>query len=125
MDWTLSANRNGHIACTHGGESLAGLYAAIKQGVVHKQEVAIVDSTAHALKFSGFQEMYFDNTFPDEFQITPDAALVNRPILVRPKTIDRFPAPGTPLDTDDLDRFVEATCDYIATDLNLKKAPDS
>ena len=125
MDWTLSANRNGHIACTHGGESLAGLYAAIKQGIVHKQEVAIVDSTAHALKFSGFQEMYFDNTFPDEFQITPDPALVNRPILVRPKTIDRFPTPGTPLDTDDLNRFVEATCDYIAADLNLKKAPVS
>ncbi len=125
MDWTLSANRNGHIACTHGGESLAGLHAAIKQGLVHKQEVAIVDSTAHALKFSGFQEMYFDNTFSDEFQITPDPALVNRPSLVRPETIDRFPAPGAPLDTEDLNRFVAATCDYIATDLNLKKAPDS
>lgn len=125
MDWELSANRNGHIACTHGGESLAGLYAAIKQGIVHKQEVAIVNSTAHALKFSGFQEMYFDNTFPDEFQITPDPALVNRPVLVRPNTIDKFPAPGTPLNTDDLNRFVEATCNSIATDLNLKKAPDS
>ncbi|MCP3951750.1 MAG: threonine synthase, partial [Desulfobacterales bacterium] len=25
MDWELNANRNGHIACTHGGECLAGL----------------------------------------------------------------------------------------------------
>ena len=28
MDWQLQANRNGHVACTHGGESLAGLAAA-------------------------------------------------------------------------------------------------
>jgi threonine synthase len=27
MDWQLRANRNGHIACTHGGECLAGLQA--------------------------------------------------------------------------------------------------
>jgi threonine synthase len=30
MDWELLANRNGHIACTHGGECLAGLVEAIK-----------------------------------------------------------------------------------------------
>ena len=28
MDWQLTANRNGHVACTHGGEALAGLVAA-------------------------------------------------------------------------------------------------
>ena len=125
MDWTLLANRNGHIACTHGGESLAGLFIALKQGIVHKQEVAIIDSTAHALKFSGFQEMYFNNAFPDEYQITPDPALVNRPVLVRPETINRFPEPGKPLYKDDFKRFVDATCNYIAEALNLKKAPDS
>jgi len=125
MDWELAANRNGHIACTHGGESLAGLFTALQQGIVHQQEVAIIDSTAHALKFSGFQEMYFDNTFPDEFQITPDPALVNRPVFVHPKTINRFPAPGTVLDTDDFKRFVEAASEYIANDLNLKKATGS
>ncbi len=34
MDWQLTANRNGHIACTHGGESLAGLAVALKKGYV-------------------------------------------------------------------------------------------
>jgi len=125
MDWELTANRNGHIACTHGGESLAGLFTAVQQGIVGRQDTAIIDSTAHALKFSGFQEMYFDNTFPDEFEITPAPELVNRPVLVRPGTIDRFPAPGNPLDTGDFKRFVKATCEYIAKDLNLKKAPGS
>ena len=69
MDWELLANRNGHIVCTHGGESLAGLVEARKQKIVGNNDIAVVDSTAHALKFSGFQEMYFENSFPGEFEI--------------------------------------------------------
>ncbi|MCK7510693.1 MAG: hypothetical protein MZV70_45950 [Desulfobacterales bacterium] len=34
MDWQLAANRNGHVACTHGGETLAGLMAARDRGMV-------------------------------------------------------------------------------------------
>ena len=64
MDWQLTANRNGHIACTHGGECLAGLIQACRQGIIDKDEIVVIDSTAHALKFSGFQDLYFENTFP-------------------------------------------------------------
>ena len=84
MDWELLANRNGHIACTHGGESLAGLVEARRQRIVGQKDIAIVDSTAHALKFSGFQEMYFENSFPPEFEISSDPDLINTPVYIHP-----------------------------------------
>ena len=45
-------------------------------------EKAVLDSTAHALKFAGFQNMYFTDTFPPEYGVAPDARLANRPSLV-------------------------------------------
>jgi threonine synthase len=86
MDAMLLANRHGHIACTQGGESFAGLRVAIKEGLLDINEVAVLDATAHHLKFVGFQEMYFDNTFPPEFEVTPKAEYQNRPQLLTPKT---------------------------------------
>jgi len=86
MDSMLLANRNGHIACTQGGESLAGLRAALRAGLVNKNELAVVDATAHHLKFIGFQQMYFDNSFPPDFEVTPQPAFQNQPQLLMPKT---------------------------------------
>jgi threonine synthase len=82
MDSMLLANRCGHIACTQGGESLAGLRAAIKTGLLGRDEVAVLDATAHHLKFIGFQQMYFDNSFPPEFEVTPKPEYQNRPQLL-------------------------------------------
>jgi len=121
MDWELWANRNGHIACTHGGESLAGLVAAREKGFVSADEVAVIDSTAHALKFSGFQEMYFEGHFPAEFEITPDPTLINRPRLVHPADLEKVPAPGRPLTGADFQRFVDRVCEEIASALDLEK----
>jgi threonine synthase len=121
MDWQLTANRNGHIACTHGGESLAGLQVALEKGWISAEETAIVDSTAHALKFSGFQDMYFQNSFPDGFAVKPDPALVNQPRYVHPQTLKQVPMPGKPLDADAFAEFVDAVSLQIATDLGLKK----
>jgi len=42
-------------------------------------ETAVLDATAHALKFIGFQEMYFENSFPPEYGITPKEELMNAP----------------------------------------------
>ncbi|PID41015.1 MAG: threonine synthase [Proteobacteria bacterium] len=120
MDWQLTANRCGHIACTHGGESLAGLQIAITDGFVDPADTAIVDSTAHALKFSGFQDMYFNNQFPEGFAVTPDPALVNRPRYIHPKHLKQVPAPGKPLDTEAFSAFVDAVSQQIAEDLGLK-----
>jgi threonine synthase len=121
MDWELLANRNGHIACTHGGESLAGLVKARKTGIVSSEEVAIVDSTAHALKFSGFQDMYFQRSFPPEFEIQPSPELINAPILIHPKDLAQVPAPGRPLSGVAFERFVQRVSEQIASALHLEK----
>lgn len=121
MDWELLANRNGHIACTHGGESLAGLVAARKQGIIDETDTAVIDSTAHALKFAGFTDMYFQQTFPDEFGISSDPKLINAPVLVHPGDLAAVPAPGKPLSGASFDRFVQRVTEEIAAALNLKK----
>ena len=121
MDWQLTANRNGHIACTHGGESLAGLKVALDNGFVGSSETAIVDSTAHALKFSGFQDMYFQNRFPDGFAVRPDQTLVNQPRYIHPEHLKQVPAPGKPLNEKAFTTFVNAISQQIAAELGLKK----
>ncbi len=121
MDWELLANRNGHIACTQGGETLAGLSRAVDLGIVGKNETAIIDSTAHALKFSGFQEMYFENSFPKEFEVIPDKALINCPVLINPDDIEKYPEPGAPLNDDDLKTYVSRMSSEIAKSLDLIK----
>ena len=82
MDSMLEANRHGHIACTQGGESLAGLKAAKAHGLISDADYCVLDATAHALKFMDFQNMYFSDSFPDAFGVSPDPALVNRPELL-------------------------------------------
>ncbi len=121
MDWQLRANRNGHIACTHGGECLAGLKRAVAQGLANKTETAVIDSTAHALKFAGFQDLYFSNQFPAEFEVAPQPALMNAPIYIHPSDLAQVPAPGRPLSGDLFDRFVQAVSREIALDLKLVK----
>ena len=121
MDWEIIANRNGHIACTHGGESLAGLLAAKKRGIIDEQDIAILDSTAHALKFAGFQEMYFEQQFPAEFKITPQKGLINAPIYVHPADLEKVPAPGQPLGDKDFEHFVQRTAEEISRMLDLRK----
>jgi len=125
MDWEIAANRNGHIACTHGGESLAGLLAAKAQGVIDDQDIVVLDSTAHALKFAGFQDMYFEQKFPADYNICPKQDLINAPLYVRPENLDRVPAPGSPLTGAAFERFVTRTAAEIAARLDLKKYPAS
>lgn len=77
----LLANRHGHIACTQGGECLAGLLKARELGLINNDELAVLDATAHALKFAGFQDLYFQDSFSKEYGITPDPTLSNTPVL--------------------------------------------
>jgi threonine synthase len=123
MDWEIVANRNGHIACTHGGESLAGLLAARDRGAIDSQDVVVLDSTAHALKFAGFQEMYFEQTFPEDYNVSPRADLINAPHFVHPADLEHVPAPGKPLKGKAFERFVLRTADEIAARLKLIKRP--
>lgn len=121
MDWELLANRNGHIACTHGGESLAGLVAARKRRIINKNDIAILNSTAHPLKFSDFTRMYFEKRFPPEFKISPDPDLINAPVFIKPKDLEKVPGAGKPLKGKDFKLFVTRISEEIAKELDLKK----
>jgi len=121
MDWQLTANRHGHIACTHGGECLAGLITARQRGIVTPGETAVLDATAHALKFAGFQEMYFENRFPAEFEVSVKKELVNAPVLIHPADLDLVPQPGKPLIGEAFARFVQRVSEEIACRLNISK----
>jgi threonine synthase len=121
MDCQLIANRNGHIACTQGGECLAGLLRAREEGIVLDQEVAVLDATAHALKFAGFQESYFGDNLNGAYEIVPKDELRNFPTLVEAPGVERLPAPGKPLSEHEFQKFVEATAREIARELDLKE----
>jgi threonine synthase len=112
MDHMLLANRNGHIACTQGGESLAGLVRALAEKKINRRETAVLDATAHALKFSGFQDMYFQYSFPPEFEVRPKKALQNAPRAAGVEPPPRADDPAYP-------RFVEQTAGKVARLLRL------
>jgi threonine synthase len=120
MDCQIIANKNGHIVCTHGGECLAGMIVAIDKGIIDTQYRVILDSTAHALKFAGFQDQYFQNTFLPEYEIVPKKELQNYPQLISPKDTP-IPSPGSSLDSDQYQKFIEKTSAEIASCLQLKK----
>jgi threonine synthase len=121
MDAMITANRNGNIACTQGGESMAGFKKAILEGYVGPGEVGILDSTAHMLKFLPFQEMYFQDSFDLEFNVKPKPELKNAPTWVRPKGLKKYPEPGKPLQEEDMQKFTWEMTKEIAAILNLKK----
>jgi threonine synthase len=112
MDHMLLANRNGHIACTQGGESLAGLVRALEEKKINRRETAVLDATAHALKFSGFQDMYFNDSFPPEFEVLPKKTLRNAPRTVGTGLPPRAADPAYA-------GFVERTAGKVARMLGL------
>ena len=121
MDSMIVANRNGNIACTQGGESLAGLRKAVEAGLIKSSEVGVLDSTAHILKFSMFQEMYFNNSFEPAFDVTPKPELGNTPVQIHPKGLSRYPSSGKPLSEDEMGTFIREMTAEIARVLNLEE----
>ncbi len=119
MDWQLKANQNGHITCTQGGECLAGLVVAKALGLVTKDETAILDATAHAIKFSGFQDLYFKKQIPESYGIQPDDAFINLPDLISPDDTDLIPSQEKRLGESDFKRFVDDVSGKIAKQLDL------
>jgi len=119
MDWQLTANQNGHITCTQGGECLAGLVTAKAQGIVTPDECAILDATAHAIKFSGFQDMYFKKEIPDAYGIAPDEAFINLPELIIPDDSELIPSQEKRLGAAEFGRFVDEISGKIAKKLEL------
>jgi len=121
MDSMIIANRNGNIACTQGGESLAGLKKAVSEGIIRKDEIGVIDSTAHMLKFLSFQEMYFNDSFDPVFNVKPRQELKNSPVLIRPESLEKYPEPGKPLEGEDMQIYIREMSSEIATMLGLEK----
>jgi threonine synthase len=121
MDSMIIANRNGNIACTQGGESLAGLKKAVADGIIKKHEIAVLDSTAHMLKFLSFQEMYFNDSFDPVFNVKPKEELKNSPIFVKPGRLEKYPEPGKPLEGEDMLNYIREMSSEIAAILDLEK----
>ena len=120
MEWYLEANRNGHITCTQGGECLAGLAKAVKENIVSNDETAIVDATAHSLKFSNFQNLYFEQNMPEEYNIRHNNSFINLPSLVMPGNGVQVPSQENRLEPEEFKIFVSDISKKIAIKLNLK-----
>jgi len=120
MDWQLTANQNGHITCTQGGECLAGLVSASAHKIVTKDETAILDATAHAIKFSEFQDLYFKKQIPDSYGIQSDPGFINLPELVLPDNPDCVPSQENRLEKKEFKNFVQEISGKIAKKLNLQ-----
>ena len=86
MDHMLLANRNGHIACTQGGESLAGLVKALAEKKISPKERAVLNATAHSLKFSGFSP---GNVFSGHYFL-PDFGVRPKKEIAEPSCISGF-----------------------------------
>ena len=122
MDWQLTANQNGHIACTQGGECLAGLVKARAMGLIALNETTVLDATAHAIKFSGFQDLYFSNQIPESYHIVPDPERMNQPELISPDNPDLVPSQEKRLDKSEFARFVQEISGKIARKMDLSPA---
>jgi len=120
MDCQLMANKNGHVACTQGGECLAGLLEAVKLKIVTNKETAILDATAHAIKFSEFQDLYFNSNIPEDYKISPDPGNMNKPSLILPDDPNIIPSQKKRLKDKEFQKFVTNISDKIAKRLNLK-----
>jgi threonine synthase len=83
MEGMLTTNRHGHVVCTQGGESVAGLKKALSEKLVPAEGRFVVDSTSHQLKFASFQQLYFDDAFGPEYGITTKAGLKNTPVTLK------------------------------------------
>ena len=120
MDSMIIANRNGHIACTQGGECLAGFKKLADAGKIGKEKIGVLDATAHALKFSVFQDKYFNDSFEPEYGIRPKKNLKNSPVILSlPPTIAQ-PQQGKELSPDELKLFVAEAAKKIAEILELE-----
>lgn len=112
MDSMLIANRHGHIVCTQGGESLAGMINAQKLGLLQEDEYCLLDSTAHALKFMNFQNMYFDGSLDPEFGVESKKELINKPSLLLSQEIK---------DSLNYENFIDKAAKTIVEKLGLEK----
>ena len=118
MESMIQANRKGLTICTQGGECLAGLKVALARNLIAPTETAVLDSTAHALKFVDFQNAYFAGALASEYGIRTRPELANRP---REIDLAGVPEPSVEkaLTAEEKEIFVAAAAAKIAAALGL------
>ncbi len=89
------------------------------KGIVTPDETAILDATAHAIKFSGFQDLYFKKEIPETYGIQSDDAFINLPDLISPDDPNLIPSQEKRLGESDFTRFVDDVSGKIAKQLDL------
>ncbi|UQZ91296.1 threonine synthase [Deltaproteobacteria bacterium Smac51] len=119
MDNMIAVNRSGLTVCTQGGEGVAGVREALKLGILAHGDKAVVDSTAHALKFAEFQSAYFEDKLDEGYEVRAKAELVNRPVDISPAGVP-LPAAGETQSPEDRAAYVSAAASDIANALGLK-----
>jgi threonine synthase len=119
MEQMMRANRAGLTVCTQGGEGLAGLAAALGQGLIRPEERVLVDSTAHALKFADFQAAYRDGGLERDYGIRTDPALVSQPLNIDLAGAPQ-PEPGRAQSPEDRAAYAAAAAGAVARALGLK-----
>ncbi|WP_321494414.1 threonine synthase [uncultured Desulfobacter sp.] len=119
MDWQLTANQNGHITCTQGGECLAGMVQAKALNLVDDSETVILDATAHAIKFYAFQDLYFKGELADGYGISSDSRFINLPDFVSPDDPELIPSQEKPLGPSQFQKFVKDVSERIAARLGF------
>jgi threonine synthase len=120
MEGMLQANRHGLSICTQGGECLAALRAALAEGLITPSETAVLDSTAHALKFMDFQNAYFEGRLAKEYGVATKPELANRP---RSVDLGQAPIPGQgkTMTAAEREAFVSTAALAIAESLGLSE----
>lgn len=119
MENMILANRAGLTICTQGGEGLAGLREARRRRLIDPGERAVVDSTAHALKFAEFQARYFQDSLQDGFEVVADPKLINRPQDISPAGV-AWPESGKTQAPGERKAYVQAAARDIALALGLR-----
>jgi len=110
MDHQIKANRNGHIICTQGGMAFAGMVYGLKNDLINGADEIILDSTAHELKFSNFEDLYNNNSFKKEYNIQADSSLINQTHLLK----------RTGKDGEKYDSSIKNAANKIAIELGLE-----
>jgi threonine synthase len=118
MESMILANRNGLPVCTQGGEALAGLRVALKNGITSPSKVPIIDSTAHAIKFMEFQNAYFQGKLLEDYGIASRPEFQNAPLSLALPGVP-LPGAGKTQTPSEREKFVTAAAKEIARILGI------
>jgi threonine synthase len=113
MESMLKANQSGLPICTQGGECLAAFQTLSGKGLFKPSDVAILDSTAHFLKFTEFQNAYYEDRLKDNYGVISKEEYKNVPKSLKLSGV-KTPGKGASLSASEYQDYVKRAADEIA-----------